>query len=112
YLIRTRVFFFPSYYREGTPRSVLEALATGLPVVTTNTPGCRDCVTKGENGYLCDPKDHEGFTGAISQIFGMDLERYSELSKASTLLVSLTFDENIVIDKILSEMNPQALKSQ
>ncbi len=45
------VFVLPSY-REGTPRSVLEALSTGRPIITTNAPGCRETVIDGENGFL------------------------------------------------------------
>lgn len=45
------VYVLPSY-REGTPRSVLEAMAMGRPVVTTDTPGCRETVVEGENGFL------------------------------------------------------------
>ena len=45
------VFVLPSY-REGTPRTVLEAMATGRPIITTNAPGCRETVVEDENGFL------------------------------------------------------------
>lgn len=57
YLDKTEVFILPSY-REGTPRSTLEALAMGLPVVTTNTPGCKETVDDGVNGFLVNAKNH------------------------------------------------------
>ncbi len=52
------VFVLPSYH-EGTPKTVLEAMATGRPVITTDAPGCRAAVTDGENGYLVPVKDAE-----------------------------------------------------
>lgn len=56
-LSATTVFVLPSYYREGVPRTSLEALAMGLPVVTTDSVGCRDTVDDGVNGFLVPPKD-------------------------------------------------------
>ena len=50
------VFIFPSYYREGVPRGVLEALAIGLPIITTDMPGCNLTVQDGVNGYLIKPR--------------------------------------------------------
>lgn len=51
YIKRSRFFVLPSYH-EGTPRCVLEAMAMGRPVITTNAPGCRETVKNGVNGYL------------------------------------------------------------
>ena len=49
-----KYFVLPSY-REGTPRSTLEALATGRPIITTNVPGCRETVIHKKNGLLVPP---------------------------------------------------------
>lgn len=51
------VYVLPSYYREGTPRSVLEAMAMGRAVITTDAPGCRETVIEGDNGYLIPVRD-------------------------------------------------------
>ncbi len=56
HLAASSVYVLPSY-REGTPRSVLEAMSMGRPVVTTDVPGCRETVNDGENGYLVKPRD-------------------------------------------------------
>ena len=53
------VFVLPSVYREGTPRTILEALATGRPIITTDNPGCRETVVEGENGYLVPTQDSD-----------------------------------------------------
>lgn len=56
YLRQASVFVLPSH-REGTPRTSLEAMAMGRPVITTDAPGCRETVTEGYNGYLVPVKD-------------------------------------------------------
>lgn len=58
------VYVLPSY-REGTPRSVLEAMAMGRAVVTTDAPGCRETVRNGENGLLIAPRDAEALYAAM-----------------------------------------------
>lgn len=63
-LAECSVFVLPSY-REGTPRSVLEAMATGRAVVTTDAPGCRETVVGGENGYLVPVADAPALAEAM-----------------------------------------------
>ncbi|PIC77126.1 glycosyltransferase family 1 protein [Sporosarcina sp. P19] len=57
YIIQSRIFVLPSYYPEGIPRSILEAMAMGRPIITNNSPGCRETVIDGKNGFLIQPKD-------------------------------------------------------
>lgn len=61
------VFVLPSYYREGVPRTILEALSMGRPVITTDTPGCRETVVEGQNGYLVPPRDVDRLTEAMQR---------------------------------------------
>ena len=63
-LARAHVFVYPSY-GEGMPAAVLEALATGRPVITTNTPGCRDTVDAGVNGSVVPPGDPQELAAAM-----------------------------------------------
>ena len=58
------VYVLPSY-REGTPRSVLEAMATGRAVITTDAPGCRETVIDGVNGLLVPPRDADALYAAM-----------------------------------------------
>lgn len=51
------VFVLPSYYREGLPRTILEAMSCGRPIITTDWPGCREPVNDGKNGYLVPVKN-------------------------------------------------------
>jgi len=61
------VYVLPSY-REGTPRTVLEAMAMGRAIITTQTPGCRETVLDGENGYLVPVKDVDALVDAMSRM--------------------------------------------
>ena len=65
FLRKCSVFILPSY-REGMPRSTLEALAIGRPVITTNVPGCRDTVVDEYNGFLVPVKDPKSLARAMS----------------------------------------------
>ena len=56
-LINSHIMAFPSYYREGVPRSLIEACAIGRPIVTTHSIGCKDTVDDGSNGFLVPPQD-------------------------------------------------------
>jgi glycosyltransferase involved in cell wall biosynthesis len=58
------VFVLPSY-REGTPRTALEALSVGRAIVTTDVPGCRETVVEGENGFLVPPRDPKSLYEAM-----------------------------------------------
>jgi len=59
------VFVLPSRYREGVPRVLLEAASMGLPIVTTDSPGCNAVVVEGVNGFLVQPRDEKALSWAI-----------------------------------------------
>jgi glycosyltransferase involved in cell wall biosynthesis len=62
-----RFYVLPSY-REGTPRTVLEAMATGRPVITTDAPGCRETVVDGENGFLVPVMNAKSLRTAMEKL--------------------------------------------
>jgi glycosyltransferase involved in cell wall biosynthesis len=64
-LANSHVVCLPSYYGEGIPRILLEAAASGRPIVATDTPGCREVVRHGENGLLVPPRNIEALADAI-----------------------------------------------
>jgi glycosyltransferase involved in cell wall biosynthesis len=66
-LAQTDIFCLPSY-REGVPNALLEATACGLPIVTTDTPGCRDVVTNGVNGLLVPVKNAQAIADALETL--------------------------------------------
>lgn len=68
-LQKCHVVAFPSYYREGVPRSLIEACAVGRPIVTCNSIGCKDVVTDGENGFLIAPQDSDALAEKLDILF-------------------------------------------
>lgn len=60
---------FPSYYKEGLPKSLIEAAAVGRPIVTTNSIGCKETVVDGYNGYLIPVKDSDTLTEKLNILF-------------------------------------------
>jgi glycosyltransferase involved in cell wall biosynthesis len=58
----------PSSYREGLPKSALEAMSAGRPLIATDIPGCREAVRDGETGLLVPPRNPEALAAAISQL--------------------------------------------
>lgn len=98
------VFVLPSFYREGIPRSILEAMATGRAIITTNLPGCRDTVVEGENGVLVPPRDWEALASAMETfITRSDLAR--TMGQRSRQLAAERFDVRNVNRFLLASMN-------
>lgn len=67
-LKKTDIFVYPSYYAEGVARVLLEAAASGVPIVTTNVPGCREVVQDGKNGILVEPHNTTELINAIENL--------------------------------------------
>jgi glycosyltransferase involved in cell wall biosynthesis len=74
------VSILPTYYREGTPRFLLESMAMGKPIITTDMPGCNHLVPNGENGILIPPRDSKAITNAMLKILNEDLKTLGENS--------------------------------
>jgi glycosyltransferase involved in cell wall biosynthesis len=102
YIAEASVFVLPSY-REGTPRSVLEALSMGRPVITTDAPGCRETVQEGVNGYLVPIKDHTALFKAMER-FVLQPELIPEFGLASRKIAEQKYDVRKVNSTILEEM--------
>jgi glycosyltransferase involved in cell wall biosynthesis len=69
-LRRAHIVCLPSYYREGVPKSLIEACAAGRPIVTTDLPGCRAVVTHGSNGLLVPARDVSALADALQALIG------------------------------------------
>lgn len=98
------VMVFPSY-REGLPKSLMEALAVGLPVITTDTSGCRDCVDDGINGFLVPVGDYEILANKMS-IFINSPELIKSMGLRSRKKAELEFDQKIIFLKTTSLYPP------
>ncbi len=88
----------PSYYREGVPRSLLEAAAMGRPVVTTDAPGCRDVIDQGSSGLLCQPRSVDSLSGAMLEMIERGPGGRIVMSAAARTKMEREFDEEIVIE--------------
>ena len=104
YLAASTVFVLPSYYREGLPRSILEALATGRAVITADLPGCRDAIVEGENGVLVPPRDPAALAAAM-QRFIDDPNLARTMGKRSLEFARQRFDVEAVNRLLLTEMD-------
>lgn len=97
------VFVLPSFYREGTPRTILEAMAMGRPIITTDAPGCRETVEQGVNGYLVPPRDVDALTIAMES-FIQDPDSVARMGEASRRIAVDKYDVRKVTASILDAM--------
>lgn len=89
-------------YREGTPRTLLEAAAMARPLVTTDAVGCRDVVDDGVNGYLCQPRNAVDLAEKLEQITTLSPEQRTAMGLCGRAKMEREYDERIVIDKYLT----------
>jgi glycosyltransferase involved in cell wall biosynthesis len=85
-------------YREGTPKSLLEASACGVPMIATNVPGCREVVIENKNGFLCKVKDAVDLADKMIKMIKLSQEEYSEMARSAREHVLENFDESMVIN--------------
>ncbi len=89
-LVEADLLLFPSY-REGTPRVILEAAATGLPTVGFDVPGVREAVRDGTTGYLAPDRDVDALTGRVKMLL-KDAQRRQEMGRMARRMVEQEFD--------------------
>lgn len=92
-------------YREGTPRSLLEAASVGKPIITTDAVGCREVVDDGVNGFLCEPRSVDDLKLKMEKMLLLSEEERLEMGKNSRQKMITEFDETIVINKYLQLIN-------
>jgi glycosyltransferase involved in cell wall biosynthesis len=102
------VMVLPSYYREGTPRSLLEAGAMGKPIITTDNVGCREVVDQGVNGLLVPVKNARALAEAMMCMLE-DPERRRRMGAAGREKIVREFDESIVIQRCMDVYRKAAL---
>lgn len=105
FLNKADCFVLPSYYNEGVPRSLLEACAMQIPVITTDSTGCRDVVIDGVNGFLCKKNDTGDLADKMQQVLLMNEHERREMGMKGRELVLQKFDVHYVIanyDKIVN----------
>ena len=101
-LKKCSVYVLPSY-REGTPRTVLEAMAVGRPIITTDAPGCRETVINGKNGYLIPIKDSIALANKMMHLIN-NPDLINKMAEASYEIVKDKYEVNKVNDIIFDRM--------
>jgi len=102
YLKECSVFVLPSYH-EGTPKTVLEAMATGRPIITSDAPGCRETVVNGYNGFLVKVKDIDGLVDKMEYLIE-DESMCNVMADNSLKLVREKYDVKLVNKSIMETM--------
>ncbi|HXG81905.1 MAG TPA: glycosyltransferase family 4 protein, partial [Sphingomicrobium sp.] len=95
-------------YREGLPRSLLEAAAMARPMVATDVPGNRQLVRDGINGLLCRPRDPQSLAGAMRRMGDMEPDERAAMGRAARELVEREYDERLVIAAYLDALEQLA----
>ncbi len=98
FLERANCLVFPSFYREGVSRVLMEAASMETPIITTDNVGCRDIVDDGKNGFLCEPKNVESLVDAIESFILLDDQDKLVMGKLGRKKMIKEFDEQKVID--------------
>ena len=104
YIEKSTCFVLPTY-REGMPRSILEAMAIGRPIITTNVPGCNVEVINDFNGYLIELDDVvSNLEKAILQLVNLNREKIVEMGNNSRKRVETMFNSKIINEQILKRL--------
>lgn len=93
----SQVSILPTYYREGTPRFLLESMVMNNAIITTNMPGCDHLIPKGENGILIEPQNVKAIENSIKDILTKDIKA---MGKESHRLYQEKFSEKVVYSAI------------
>ena len=102
FLKESSVFVLPSYYREGVPKSSLEAMAIGRPIITCDSIGCRETVRNNKNGFLINPKDIKSLS--LKMKLFIDKPELIQTMSLESINFSKTFDVKDVNRKIIRSM--------
>lgn len=104
-LNKVDVVVLPSYYKEGIPKILIEAMAKGLPLITTQNVGCKETVEEGKNGFLIPVKDAAALHKAMEKMIRMSTEQLSAMGANSREKAELEFDEKYHHEAYLSILN-------
>jgi glycosyltransferase involved in cell wall biosynthesis len=102
-ICRSDCVVLPSY-REGIPRSLLEALAMEKPIITTDTVGCREVIEEGVNGFSVPVKSTQALSDSFCRMIELTPERRLQMGKAGREKVKMEFEENFIINTYLKEI--------
>jgi len=103
YIREAHCVVLPSY-REGLPRTLLEAAAIGRPIIATDVTGCREVVEHGVNGYLCKARDADDLAQKMRDMVKLSIDERREMGQRGRKKIEENFDEKIVVQKIVNRI--------
>ncbi len=103
FLAQADCIVLPSY-REGLPRSLLEAAATARPMIATDVPGCSDVVEPGVTGLLCEPRSATSLQAAMERMIGLSPEERAAMGASARIKVEREFDQSLVVKSYLEAL--------
>jgi glycosyltransferase involved in cell wall biosynthesis len=109
YLDQSRCFVMPSFYNEGMNRSIMDALAMGVPVITTNNRGCRELVQDGRTGFIVQPRSVSELCDKMRSVLVMDEPVWAAMSHEARLFAKEHLDDSCVATiyrKVVREILP------
>ena len=89
-------------YREGLSKALIEAMYCGLPIITTNVPGCQDVVRKSKCGYIAKAKNSKSLTDQIQKFINLSVSKKKVMSTNSHNYAKIKFNEENVINEYLN----------
>lgn len=104
-LSKIHVLVNPSSYLEGIPKISLEALSKGLPIITTDSVGCKETVDHGQNGIIISIKNSKALENAMEFMINCSKEKLQEMGRKSRLKALNQFDERLVINHYLAYLH-------
>ena len=104
FICQSEAVVLPSYYREGVPRSLLEAMAMGRPVITTNSVGCKEVVEEGKNGFLVTARNAQDLADTMIKFVKLPQEEREKMGSCGRQKAIKEFNEDIVIDAYIKEI--------
>ena len=103
YIAAADCVILPSY-REGLPRTLLEAASMGRPIIATDVTGCREVVQHGVNGYLCAAKDANDLSEKMKDMIKRPIDERREMGLRGRKKMEEKFDETIIVKKIVNRI--------
>lgn len=101
---RIHCLVHPTYYPEGMSNVLLEASASGRPIITTDRAGCREIVDDGKNGFMIPIRNNEALVKAINEFMLLDLNSKKLIGEYGRMKVEKEFSRSIVVDIYLNEV--------
>lgn len=103
-LEKTNCLLHPSYYPEGLSNVLLEASATGRPIITTNRPGCREVIDDRSNGFLVNQKDSQDLIEKVETFVNLSPLERATLGHNARLKVEKEFDRQIIVEQYMKDI--------